>query len=390
MTAPENLPRKPRVLHFVTHLALGGAERVALDLIRGLRGEFDFAVYAVHGIADEAVGRAMAAELAEAHVPLFTGTRVPMKIGGILLAGLGAAAAVRRFQPDLIHVHTEIPEAAYATMVTLHRNLAGIPLVRTIHNSVYWHHWPRLGRWCERRMPRPNIAAVSNDALRAFVQHRTASGSGKLAAPPVVIFNGVSEPLRIGNRPQVSRDLLRVLFAGRLDEQKGADLLPEILRACQFPGNLPGELTIYGEGRLGARLSAFAINPPPGWTVRVNPPIENLPSRMHEFDLVIVPSRFEGLGLIAIEAMLAGVPVVGTDAPGLREALPQGHPWIAAAGNAAAFAQALQLAVAERSVWPEAAARARAFARQSFAPEKMRTAYARFYRQSLAAKKIHA
>lgn len=384
MTLPPTVPRRPRVLHFVTHLALGGAERVVLDLARGLHGEFESAVFAVHGVAHDAVGQSMQAELAELGIPLHTGTCVPMKAGGMFFAGIAAAKAVGTFRPDLIHLHTEIPEAAYAAMVTMHRDFAAIPLARTIHNAVYWHHWPRLGRWCERRMSRPWIAAVSHDALRAFERHRAASGCGENPLASTVIYNGVSDHVPRRKETQPTTPVVRVLFAGRLEESKGADLLPRILSAVELPTGVRAELSIIGRGKFESLLRKFARLPPPGWTVRVQAPIANLATQIHEYDLLLVPSRYEGLGLVAIEAALACVPVVATDAPGLRETIPPAHPWVAKAGDAASFAKLVQGAIAERNTWPEIISRAQGFARQRFAPAAMNAAYAQLYTQTLA------
>lgn len=383
MTASENPPRPPRVLHFITHLALGGAERVAFDLVRGLRGEFESAIYAVQGVADDAIGRAMRTELAENNVPLFIGTRWPLKFGGLVLAGTSAAKALREFQPDLVHLHTEIPEASYAVMVTLQPSLAAIPVVRTVHHASYWQHWQALGRWSERRMRASTMAAVSADAGRAYERHRASVGLLPPGQAPTVIYNGVAAPATQRQPNSAEAQALRVLFAGRLEKSKGADLLPAILPLVALPAGSRAEISILGHGKFEGRLREFAARPPAGWTVRLQPPVANLAARIHEYDLLLVPSRVEGLGLIAIEAALAGVPVVATDAPGLREALPASHPWIARAGDARSFAQMVQRAMAERATWPEVCSRAMEFARQRFAPLNMNTAYARLYAQAL-------
>ena len=60
-------------------------------------------------------------------------------------------------------------------------------------------------------------------------------------------------------------------------------------------------------------LQSFAARPPPGWIVRVGEPATDLLQRLPAFDLVLMPSRFEGLGMVAVEALLLGVPVVVKD-----------------------------------------------------------------------------
>ena len=49
--------------------------------------------------------------------------------------------------------------------------------------------------------------------------------------------------------------------------------------------------------------------------------VMDMESFYNQLDLLVMPSRWEGFGLVAVEAMACGVPVVGSDAPGLREVL---------------------------------------------------------------------
>ncbi|MSU23199.1 MAG: glycosyltransferase [Opitutus sp.] len=385
MTAASPHSARPRVLHYITRLGLGGAERVALDLVRGLKSDVDSAIFAVHGIAADAIGPALRRELAAAQTPLFCGTRLPLKWGGLLPAGWRAASAVQAFRPDLIHLHTEIPEASYAAMVTLQPSLKRIPAVRTIHNTVFWSDWPRLGRWCDRRMAHASIAGVSQGAGEAFARLRLASGAAAPPAPPAIIFNGVD----VGQPPQslnrVPGDPIRLLFAGRFEFQKGTDLLPSVLAAARGPANRRLELTLHGSGAHEPLLRALAAHPPTGWTVHVRPPVPELSRRMTEFDFVLMPSRFEGQSLVAIEAMLLAVPLVVTAAPGLCEQLPPDYPWRARVDDAADFARVLQSALAATTQCRATAAQALAWARERFDPRIMQAGYRRLYAQALEA-----
>lgn len=370
-----------RVLQCITRLGLGGAESVALSITRGLCADFDFAVFAVRGVETSDIGRAMRQELAQLQVPLHSGPKLPIKLGGMLLAGMRMAQVVHRFKPDIIHLHTEIPESAYASFAALRPRSANRALVRTIHNCVYWHFWPRLGRWCEHRMQRSYVAAVSAEARTAFEAHRRNSGAGELPTPPVTIYNGVEVPPRSTTRLHASEKRLRILFAGRFEPQKGTDLLPQILPQVHPPA-AGCELMLHGSGAHERLLKSLAAQPPAGWQIRVLPAIADLRSRMADFDLVIMPSRFEGLGLVAIEAVLSGRPVVTTDAPGLFEALPPDYPWRARPGDATSFAQGLQRAINERETWPAVTKSAGEFARKRFDVATMLAAYAHLYRSS--------
>lgn len=381
MTTPPAATQRPRVLQVITHLALGGAERVAFNLMRGLRDRFDFAVYAANGVDSGEVGQSMRRELEAMGVPLHVGTSMPIKFGGMLLAGHWFARAVKRFRPDLIHLHTEIPESSYASMVALRPSLKRIPLVRTIHNTIYWNPWRRLGRWCDRHMPRSYVACVSKGAVEAFEHLRAESGARPVPQPPQIIFNGVV--VQDAPRPadRLPGECVRILFAGRFEDQKGADLLPAILAAVH--PSRPCELVIHGSGTHEATLRALAAKPPAGWTIQISGPVPNLSRRMPEFDLMIMPSRYEGLALTAIEASLLALPVVATDGPGIREGFPGDYPWLARAGDAASFAQRLQQALDDPASWPAVVQSARQFASQHFDVSAMCDAYTSLYMQAM-------
>ena len=107
-------PARPRVLQVITRLGLGGAEAVAFSLMRGLRDEFDFACFAVRGVESGDLGRALQAQLQALAIPLYCGPRWPLRLGGMVPAGLRAGQVVRQFRPGLLHLHTEIPESTYA------------------------------------------------------------------------------------------------------------------------------------------------------------------------------------------------------------------------------------------------------------------------------------
>ena len=70
-------PVRPRVLQCITHLALGGAERIAFQLMRGLRAEYDFAVFTALDAIPDAVGVDMQRELGQAKIAHHHGTRAP-------------------------------------------------------------------------------------------------------------------------------------------------------------------------------------------------------------------------------------------------------------------------------------------------------------------------
>jgi glycosyltransferase involved in cell wall biosynthesis len=375
-------PRRPHILQVVSHLALGGAERVAITLMAALRNEFDFSLHAVRGIEPGGFGDALAREVRALKVPFTLGARVPMRLGGVITSGIGLTRVVRRLKPDLIHLHTEIPEAAYAAMVSWSPALRHIPVMRTIHNTVFWRFWRPLGRWCDRRMAHAYVAGVSPGCVSELMALRSESHAPPLPEPPRVIFNGVPELPRSSSKIFANDRPLKVVFGGRLEHEKGSDLLPNIIARAR-PRSGTADLTLYGSGAHEALLRRLVAVPPPGWTVRLEAPVTDFAARLDAFDLVLMPSRYEGLGLVAVEAAFAGVPVIATHAPGLRDAFPSTHPWLAKPDDASDFADKLQHALDHPETWSNAAAAAATFARERFSLPSMAAAYHALYRSAL-------
>jgi len=374
-----SLPRRLRVLQVITRLGLGGAEKVSLALVHGLRSEVDFAVFTVNGLGADAVGADMAARLAAANIPWFRGTRLTVKRGGMITGGLALARAIRRFRPDIVHFHAETAEICGAVMTCLPLGIPRPALVRTIHNSVFWRYWPRFGHWCDHRLAHAHIAGVSEAALAEFFRYRTDSGAPAAPSPPTVIYNGINLPLLPPRGAPDDPAVRRVLFAGRLEPQKGTDILAAALPQVVLPPGVRGELFILGHGAQAPLLTALAAQPPPGWRIEIRPPVAHLPRLLPTYDLVVMPSRFEGLGLVAVEATFCGTPIVATAAPGLNEALPVTHPWLARPGDAPHLAAVLTGALRETDCWAPVTAAAQRFAASRFASARMLDAYGLLY-----------
>lgn len=334
-------PARPRVLHVVSHLDLGGAEEVAISLAEGLAAEYDTHFFAVGGVSPGAVGQAMHARLRGVGVPVHSGTPLPMKRGGLAHAGVRLAALLRRLRPDLVHLHTEIPETTYALAA-----LTGGPrhaVLRSIHNATIWPAWERIGGWVEGRLASASAVAVSRGGLDGLQAFR--AGRGLPPLPPGrthVVYNGVQlAAASAGRAAPGTVGELQILFAGRLEPQKGADLLPELLRQAAELTGRAARVTVIGDGSLAPDLRRWSGETRLRWPVTLVPPQAGLSGSLGAYDVVLMPSRFEGFGLLAAEALLAGTPVIASDIPGLREVMRPGYPLLAPAEDTGAFAARL-------------------------------------------------
>lgn len=374
-----HVERAPRILHVITHLDMGGAENVALALIDGLRDRADFMLFAVmRDSSPGAVGRDMADRLAAWQVPVRFGTGRGFKSGGVLIAARELARAVDAFRPDLIHVHTEVPELTLAVARLLSRRVGRTRLLRTVHNGVLWIDWDRIGRWVTRGLASGEAVAVSEYAADADA----AIAAGVRRPRATVIHNGIAPATAApASRPPGP---VRVLFAGRLVHQKGADLLPVILaEAHRRTERRDVSVTIAGSGVLRDAVARGLDGAVPGWTVTLTEPIGGLADRLPDYDVVVLPSRFEGFGLLHAEVLIAGVALVTTCAPGLTEVIPPDYPFQAPPDDVTSLGAILATVLDDPDAARVVAGRhGRALAAR-FSPDAMASAYLSRYRAAV-------
>ena len=154
------------------------------------------------------------------------------------------------------------------------------------------HHEVRAARKCG--IPAEKLRLVRN---------------GVPVTPPVPDVDPISVSWPAGKR--------RILFVGRFDRQKGVDVLLRALGelkdqvfACIIGDSVVDHLPI----RADATNVRFC-----GW---LSPP--QIEAYYKSADVVVVPSRWEGFGLVAAEAMRAGLPVIASDVGGLKEIVDDG------------------------------------------------------------------
>lgn len=116
---------------------------------------------------------------------------------------------------------------------------------------------------------------------------------------------------------------LNILFAGRLEPQKGVVVLCEVLK--MLAGDARFFFTIAGDGSqrtlVEQTLADIASSGKP-LNAQLVPPIFGLAGYMQSFDYLFMPSEFEGLSMLSMEASLNRLPVIANACPGLADTLP--------------------------------------------------------------------
>ena len=282
-----------------------------------------------------------------------------LALGASLPRARQLAGVLRASGCSLVHCNNSFP---YQAPTLLAAGWAGLPVAAHVRNPLTGS---RLQRWLARRVEVVLPLHAGQEAqLRAW----------NLASEVVRCPDGIELPPVQAVRVAALRHRLLpeggMLLGslGRLAPQKGyGELIAAAARV--LPRHAGARLVIFGEGpERPALAAAIALH---GLEERVllagfSPDTANL---LAALDLFVCSSRWEGVPLSVLEAMLAGVPVVAT-----RSALagePRLLPLLAAPpaeAGAEALAQALEHALAHRAATAKRSAAARSWVEAEFAP----------------------
>jgi len=217
----------------------------------------------------------------------------------------------RAFAPDIVHFHGIGPSTVFHFMTS---NACPSRLLVSMHQETLRASELGGATLLERALRSADwVSAVSQTILDQGQRLVP-----EIAARSSVIYNGIDVPT-VPPAP-LPFDPPRLLCLGRIIRQKGFDTA---LRAFALVRNaLPNvRLTIAGDGekrvhleRLAVRLRLQEAVTFTGWV-----PPEEIPALLNEHTLMLMPSRWEGLGLTAIEAAIMARPVIATAVGGLSE-----------------------------------------------------------------------
>jgi len=216
---------------------------------------------------------------------------------------------------DVVHLHSSKAAAlGRVAGFTLGRRRPAIVVTPHYWSWLVGGRMAGLYRWIER------VLARRCDALVAVSQREASEGRAVLGTCDhiTLIHNGVDRDRFSPDGPVADRDPASPLIVcvGRLSEQKGQDLAIRALAHVQDPSprlRLVGSESTSGErGRLEALAASLGVAERIEWRGQVADPAPDLRAA----DLVVAPSRWEGMSLVFLEAMACGAALVVADVSG--------------------------------------------------------------------------
>ena len=243
---------------------------------------------------------------------------------GFIRAGLRLLG--HGWTPDVVHAHDWLvahPSIALAEHFD-------VPLVATLHATEAGRHSGWVAGHVNRQVHSvESWLANRADALitcSASMRDEVTDLFGPSLAPISVIHNGIDVSAWTFAARTPRRRAPELLFAGRLEYEKGVQDLIAALPAirAQHPGT---RLTIAGEGTqtdwLHELVRTHDVIDAVAFAGRQDH--DGLIGLMHRCDLIVLPSRYEPFGIVALEAAATGIPLVTSTAGGLGEAVTDGE-----------------------------------------------------------------
>ncbi|MBC7329579.1 glycosyltransferase [bacterium] len=293
--------KKIRLLQIIPSLDIGGAQRFLVDLCKNFDKEkFEIAVC----VLVRKTHSFLESELRRNRIPMFflnlRWTFHPLTISRL-------TNLFKSFKPDVIHTHLRA-----IRYVLIPSHLARIPVhIHTIHNlakydtSFFFRGLNRMAFKYLNVIP----VSISKEVARSV--------KATYGVDSVVIYNGI--PSREYFRDRRKGDnLIKILNIGKFKKAKNHLLLVEAFsKAVKEMPNL--RLHLVGDGslrrkvenrvkKLGLEEKVFFW----GWR-------SDIPEILADCDIFALSSDWEGFGIVLIEAMASGKPIVATDVGGIPE-----------------------------------------------------------------------
>jgi len=221
-------------------------------------------------------------------------------------------AAVREFQPDIIHSH-------HLWIVTslARRLFPNIPLVTTCHGTDL-----RQFRNCPHLQEKVLQGCRAIDRIMALTETQKKEIVDLYEIPSeqiTVVGAGYNDRL-FHVEPKTDDGPVRILYVGKLSNAKG---VPWLLRALRSISSPQWELHLVGSSSGEEKRYCLALAEELGERVHMHDtlPQEDLAGIMRKSHILVLPSFYEGMPLVILEGLASGCRIVATDLPGVTELL---------------------------------------------------------------------
>lgn len=294
-----------KILHVITSLRTGGAEKLMVDLLPRLRDKGHQVDLLVFDGTDTPFRR----DVEAAGIKVFD-----LGIGGSVYSPMRLFKLIPFLKKyDVIHTHNTAPQL-FAAIGSV---LCSVVLCTTEHNTSNrrrgWKWYAVVDRWMYNRYSKVIcISQKAEENLRAYLEH--------CKAEICTINNGVdvskySNAVPSAELEQIAPNSRKIIMVAGFRWEKDQDT---IIKSLKF---LPNHFHLFlvGDGVRRPELEALCKAENVAARVHFLGICTDVPNLLHAADYVVMSSHFEGLSLSSVEGMSVGKPFLASDVDGLRE-----------------------------------------------------------------------
>jgi glycosyltransferase involved in cell wall biosynthesis len=358
-----------KVLHIIPSLVKGGAERLVLDLCCELSKRKDIDVRLIF-FSDKNEYRFLSENIKHIVIPSCV---IPSISGKDKINIDSLLQYVSMFKPDIIHSHLYEAEIA-SRWITF----PGIKYITHCHdNMIQLRRFSFFGNWNKRRMTdyferklllkrydkcNNSFIAISNDT-ETFLEENLPTRLHRISLLHNA-FNYDKFYIQDKIRETLIHDTIQLINVGGFVDKKNQSFLVDVVKVLKNNG-IVVNLKLLGDGpnreKVENKIIDYGLSDSIVCTGNVNE-VENY---LHQADIYVHSATYEPFGLVLLEAMAAGLPVVCLDGKGNRDIMEEGkNGFMIGKQNAELFAEKIILLIKMEEVYQKISSYAREFAKK--------------------------
>ncbi|MGC8970740.1 MAG: glycosyltransferase family 4 protein [bacterium] len=287
----------PKILYLLTYFGIAGTETHVLELSKYLRNYYQILVVAPYG-----KGFTLLEENSIPYIEI-----IPLNFTNVGEYKKGLRKIIEEFKPDIIHIHGAHELVYISRSITPHT-----PIVFTCHgyNTFFPNVDYRISAFINKRWT-DKVIAVANYEREKLIR------AGLPKEKITLIHNGIPETLEKRELP-INIEGFIIGTAARLTKFKGINYLIEAFNYL-YDKYRDLNLVIIGDGEEKENLERLAKKLDVEDRVFFLGALPNARFYFRNFHIFVLPSLFEALGIVLLEAISQKVPVIATDVGGIPE-----------------------------------------------------------------------
>ncbi|MFH1441204.1 MAG: glycosyltransferase family 4 protein [Candidatus Omnitrophota bacterium] len=302
------------ILYLTTHLNIGGITSYLLTLTAGLKSRGHNVYIASWG--GETVSRFREKGITIIPIPIKTKSEISPKV---LLSFCKLLPVIKKEHIDIIHCNSRVTQVLGCLLSSFSRK----PFISTCHGFF-------KTRFSRRTFPcwGKKVIAISQQVKTHLMQ------DFNVQEEDIVVINNGVDVKKPKDDGRETRDEIKKRFnlkqcpvvgiIGRLSDVKGHIYLIEAMKKV-LEKNPEAQLFIVGEGRMKDKIISLIKKLNIEKQAVIIPSVADTAAVLPIIDLFVMPSLKEGLGLSLMEAMAAGLAVIGSDVGGIKSLIQHNH-----------------------------------------------------------------